>query len=97
MRWVRGADLQYNQVPYPSGNPQRRIITLQKFSHRSKSSELQVRLPIMGIWHLKGEHLEHLAFHFWSSTGLRETETPLLEGAYKVSHAPEPRAEAVTS
>ena len=32
-----------------------------------------------------------------SSTGLGETETPLLEGTYKFSCAPGPRAKAVTS
>ena len=54
MKWVRGADLQYNQVPYSSGNPQR-IITLQKFSHRSNRSEHPVGLHNLGVLNWEDE------------------------------------------
>lgn len=63
MKWVRGADLQYNQVPYPSGNPQRRIITMQKFSHRSDSSEHPGGLHNLGVLHWENEPPEHLVLN----------------------------------
>ena len=48
------------------------------------------------FWHQEEEHLEHLALRpagleCRSSTGLEETDTPLLEGTHKVSHAVGPR------
>ena len=46
MRRVGGADSQYNPVPYPQvGNPQTRIIIMQRFSRRSESSKPHVRPP----------------------------------------------------
>ena len=53
---VGGVDLWYNPIPYPLGmcHTNWRIIILQKFSHRSESSELHVRLPSLGIWHQEG-------------------------------------------
>ena len=48
---VGDAFLPYNQVPYLSGEPLTdwKIIISQKFSHRSRSSESQIRLLSIGI------------------------------------------------
>ena len=54
---VGGVHLQYGQIPYPLGRQYtgwRRII-LQKFSHRSKSSEPCVMHSSLGVWHEGGE------------------------------------------
>ena len=88
----------YNQIPYPPGGQPTnwKIIISQRFSHRSESSEPHVRLPSLGVWHQEEEPLVHLAtsvgLECRSSTGLGETETTLLEGTHKVSHALGPRA-----
>ena len=90
---------QYNQIPYlPCGQPTNwRTVISQKFSHTIESSEPYVRVPSEGssirrrspqsIWLWKPAGLECR-----SSIGLGETETPLLEGAHKVSHELGPRA-----
>ena len=84
------APLWYNQIPSPSGGwpTSWRIIILQKFSHRSESSEPHARLPCIGFWHQEEEPSEHLALKasmldYRSSTGLEETETPLVNGAHR--------------
>ena len=48
---VGEAFLPYNQIPYLPGEPLTdwKIIISQKFSHRSRSSETQIRLPSIGI------------------------------------------------
>ena len=45
-----GALSRYNQIPYPPGGQLTnwKIIILQRFSHRSESSEPHVRLPSLG-------------------------------------------------
>ena len=50
-------------IPYlPSEQPKDWKITIfQRFSHRSESSEPQVRFPSPGFWHWEGEPPEHLA------------------------------------
>ena len=60
---VEGAHLRNNQIPYPlGGRPTNwRTIISQKFSHRSESSELHVRLPSLGVWHWEEDCPEHLA------------------------------------
>ena len=40
---------------------QKIIITTQKFSRRSESSEPHIRIPSLGVWHQEEEPLEHLA------------------------------------
>ena len=65
MRWLRGTDLQYTQAAYLGGNPQRKIITLQKFSHRSNSSEHPAGLHNLGVLHWEDEPPEHLFFFFF--------------------------------
>ena len=50
------------------------------------------QVPSLGVWHWEKEPLEHLALRptglvHRSSIGLGETETPLLEGAHRVSCA----------
>ena len=71
---------------------------MQRFSHRSESSEPHIKLPSVGVQHQGDEALEHLALkglaglNCRSPTGLGETETPLSEGTHKISHASGPRA-----
>ena len=52
-RWVGGTDLWYNQIPHPpGGHPTNwRVIILQRFSHRSESSEPHIRIPSPGVQH----------------------------------------------
>ena len=56
------------------------------------------RFPCSGIWHWEEKPPEHLAlkargsYVHRSSTGLSETETPLLKGAHRLLHALGPRA-----
>ena len=97
---VGGALLWYNKIPYlPGGWPTNwKIIMSQRFSHRIELSPMSgspawgsgigKRSP-QSIWHWRSVGLECR-----SCTGLMETETPLLEGSHKVSHAlgPRPRA-----
>ena len=85
----------YNHIPYLLPTNWKVIIS-QRFSHRSESFEPQVRLPSLGMWHWEEEPPEHLALKASGlecrhSTGLGETETPLLEGTHEVSHALGPR------
>ena len=78
----------YNQISYlPGGQPTNwKVIISQNFSHRSESSEAQLRVPNLGVWHMD-KSLEHLA---WRPVGLQcrnsiiigETEIPLLEYTY---------------
>ena len=97
---VGEAFLPYNQIPYLPGEPPTdwKIIISQKFSHRSRSSKTQIRLPSIGILALgKGgpgacglQDQQGLSagLECRNSTGLlRGKETPLLEGAHKVSCA----------
>ena len=60
---VGGVHSQYNQIPYPPGGwPKNwKIIISQRFSHRSESSELHVRLPSLGVWNQEEESPDHLA------------------------------------
>ena len=62
MRQV-GVDLRYNQIPYPlRGGPINwRIIILQRFLHRSESSESYIRLPSPRILHGEDKPPEHLS------------------------------------
>ena len=57
---------------------------MQRFSHRSKSSEPQVRLLNLGIWHQKQKFPKHLALRpvgleCRSATGLGETDSTFRE------------------
>ena len=81
-----GALSRFNQIPYPLGRQLTnwKIIILQGFSHRSKSSEPQVRLLNLGIWHQKQKFPKHLALRpvgleCRSATGLGETDSTLRE------------------
>ena len=49
---VEGVLSLYNQIPYlPDVQPTtQKIITLQRFSHRSENSELHFRLPSLRLW-----------------------------------------------
>ena len=96
-KMVGGVLSWYNEIPYPPGGwpTNWKIIISQRFSHRSESWEPYVRLPSLGygirrrspqsIWLWRPVGLECR-----SSTGLGETETPLLEGTHKVSRAQGP-------
>lgn len=55
-RQWQGVLFQYNQILYlPGGQPTNlKIIILQRFSHRSKSSEPNIRLQTLGSGHGKG-------------------------------------------
>ena len=66
-----------------------KIIIPQKFSHRSESSEPQIRLPSLEVWQWEEEPPRN-------STGLRERKAPLLEDAHKVLCIPAPRRKAMT-
>ena len=93
--------MQYNQTLYPSGgqNTNWKIIILQRFSHRSESSEPHLRVPSLGVWKWEEEPPEHLALKAsgaWNSTGLGETNSTL-GGTHKVSCTPGLREKGVTS
>ena len=53
----------YNQIPYNLDGrlTNWRIMILQKFFHRSESSEHHIRLPSLGVQHQEEEPPEHLA------------------------------------
>ena len=57
----------YNQIPYlPGRQPKNwKIITLQRFSHRSESTWPHLRLPSLGVWHWPPEHLALKANRAW--------------------------------
>ena len=56
----------------------------QTFSRKSESPEPYIRLSSLRVWYQEEE--PPVGLEFRSSTGLGETETPLLEDAHKVSH-----------
>ena len=67
-----------------SGQPTNwKSIIPKKFSHRSESSEPQIRLPSLEVWQWEEESPRN-------STGLRERKAPLLEDAHKVLCIPAP-------
>ena len=89
---VGGVLLWCNQLPYqPGAQPTNwKIITLQKFSHRSESSESHIRLPSLRVWLREEECPEYLAFkasRAWEQelhrTGGNRDSTL---GGHKVSH-----------
>ena len=55
----------------------------QTFSCKSESPEPYIRLSRLRVWSWEEE--PPVGLEFRSSTGLGETETPLLEGTHKVS------------
>ena len=63
MRRVERADLQYNQISYALGGwpTNYKINILQRFSHRSESSDLHIRLPSPGVQHREDKPPEHLS------------------------------------
>ena len=103
-KMVGGMHSPYNQIPYLlGGQPTNwRIIILQKFSHRSESSEPHIRLPSLGVCHWEEDPTEHLALKA-SGAWVQElhrtggNRDSAFGGAHKMSHTPWPRAKAVTS
>ena len=68
----------------------------QKSTHWSGGSEPHIRLPNLGVLQREEEFLENQTLTLeeidcMTSTGLGETETPLLEGTHKVVCASGPR------
>ena len=66
---VGGALFRYNQIPCLLGGwpTDWKIIVLQRFSHRSESSEPNVRVPTLRVWHREEKPPEHLALKASSS------------------------------
>ena len=74
-----------------------KVTSSQRLTYRSESSELNIKLPRVGIWHWEKEPLEHLALKarglvHRSSMGLGEMETPFLKGTNGLSCGLGPRA-----
>ena len=68
--------------------------TSQSFSHRTESSEPQIRLPSLQAWHQEEapEHLALKASRVWLKEfqRTRENRNSSMEGAHKVSCTPRP-------
>ena len=86
---------QHNEIPFLLGEwpTKLNIIILQRFFHKSESSEPHTRLPSLVVLETeRGDpaNLTLKAGGVWSqnSTGLGEIETPLLEGTHKILNAP---------
>ena len=76
------------------GDLQTRTIIPKKFSHSCKGSEPHIRLPSLGIQQKDWEFPRNLALRargIWLQAF--QTETPVLEGTYKILHRPRPRGE----
>ena len=62
----------------------------------SESSELHMSGSLAWVWHWVEKPPEHLTVKARSSTGLGETEIPLLAGTHKVLHALEHNKAVIT-
>ena len=90
---VGGTQSWWNQVPYPQ--------TGEQLYHRSSPTRVKVLSPTLGFsaWGSGNRRRSPQRIQLWrpmgfdgrTSTGLGETETPLLEGTHKVLCAREPR------
>ena len=96
----RRGTIRIKSNPIPTGGwpTNWRTIIPKNFSHCYEGSEPHVRLPSLGIQQRTGNPFVQgiwswrpVGFGHKTSTGLGETETPVLEGTSKVLHVPRPR------
>ena len=90
-----------NQVPYLLGGwpTDWNTVVPKMFSHCFECSEIYIKLPSLGIGQSDCESpgnqiLKEVEFDYSTSTGLEETEAPLLEGTNKTLCKPRPRGKS---
>ena len=83
-----------NPIPEGGRPTDWKVTVSQRLTHRSESSEPQVRSPHLGIWHPEEEPPEHLALRTSRvcPQDLEEMEPPLLKGTHTLSCALGPKA-----